>query len=111
VSSDNEGYFKEIISDPIVVVFFEDKVVIVRANGEVIERELYVSPNGLSPEDWRKVKAGEQYWATLGPGNVVVEEGTDDPDVPNLGGYQPGPLRRDMQPVRRQGPEGEPTQS
>ena len=107
MSSDNEEYFKEVIPDPVAAVFFEDKVVIIRASGEVIEKELYVSPVGLSPSDEAKIKAGEQYWASLGPGNVIEEEGVDPP--PNLGGYQPGPLSKDLHPVRR--PDERHTQS
>ena len=38
--SNGQQYFVEMIPDPVAVVLFTDKVVIIRADGAVIEREL-----------------------------------------------------------------------
>jgi len=38
--SNGNGEYR-VIPDPVCVVFFTDKVIIIRADGEVIERELY----------------------------------------------------------------------
>jgi hypothetical protein len=85
---DNPPYFIEVIPDPVTAVIFRDKVVIVRANGEVIERELADDP-GLPPEDEHKIESGKQYFDRM-----AKHRGEGDPGLPNLGGYQPGPARK-----------------
>lgn len=49
--ANGERYFVESVPDPVAVVLFKDKVVIVRASGHIIERELADQKELLPPFD------------------------------------------------------------